>query len=42
MMKVFITAIGYERFAEIYKYVLSEYINTHITDFQDVHTIEYD
>ena len=36
------TAIGYERFAEIYKYVLSEYINTHITDFQDVHTIEYD
>ena len=36
------TAIGYERFAEIYKYILSEYINTHITDFQDVHTIEYD
>lgn len=35
------TAIGYEQFAEIYAYVLSNYINTHITDFQNVHKIPY-
>ena len=36
------TAIGYEQFAEIYSYVLSDYINHHISDFQNVHKIEYD
>jgi hypothetical protein len=36
------TAIGYEQFAEILQMVLSEYINTHIEEFQDVHLIEYD
>lgn len=36
------TAIGYEQFAEIYEYVLSNYINTHISEFQNVHEIEYD
>lgn len=36
------TAIGYEQFAEIYSYVLSEYINNHVSEFQDVYKIEYD
>lgn len=36
------TAIGYEQFAEIYAYVLSKYINEHVSDFQDVYRIEYD
>ena len=36
------TAIGYEQFAEIYNYILSDYINNHISDFQDVYEIEYD
>lgn len=36
------TAIGYEQFAEIYEYILSEYINNHISEFQNVHKIEYD
>lgn len=30
------TAIGYEQFAEIYALLLSDYINTHISEFQDV------
>lgn len=36
------TAMGYEQFAEIYAYVLSDYINTHISAFQDVYKIPYD
>jgi lysophospholipase L1-like esterase len=36
------SAIGYEQFAEIYAYILSDYINSHITDFQSVHKIPYD
>ncbi len=36
------TAIGYELFAENYEIILSNYINTHIKDFQDVPFIEYD
>ena len=36
------TAVGYEQFAEIYAVILSDYINNHIEDFQDVAFIEYD
>ena len=36
------TAIGYEQFAEIYAYILSQYINEHVSDFQNVYQIEYD
>lgn len=36
------TAIGYEQFAEIYAYILSDYINSNISDFQSVHKIPYD
>ena len=36
------TAVGYEQFAEIYSYVLSSYINKHVSAFQNVHQIEYD
>lgn len=36
------TALGHEQFAEIYSYVLSEYINTHVSDFQTVFQIPYD
>lgn len=36
------TAIGYEQFAEIYNYVLSDYINNNVSSFQDVYKIEYD
>lgn len=36
------TAIGYEQFSEIYAVILSNYINEHIEDFQDVAFIEYD
>ena len=36
------TAIGYEQFAEVLSAILSEYINEHISEFQDVHSIEYD
>lgn len=35
------TAIGYEQFAEVYEYILSRYIDDHITDFQNVHKIPY-
>ena len=35
------TAIGYEQFAEIMSYVLSDYINTHVADFIDTAFIEY-
>lgn len=35
------TAIGYEQFAEIYAYILSNYIGEHVTDFQDVYKIPY-
>lgn len=35
------TAIGYEQFAEIYAYILSNYINQHISDFQDVFDIPF-
>ena len=33
------SAIGYEQIAEIYEKILSEYINTHISAFQNVHLI---
>ena len=36
------TALGYEQFAEILNYILSNYINDNIDDFQDVAFIEYD
>jgi hypothetical protein len=36
------TAIGYEQFAEILNEILSDYINTHISEFQNVPFIEYD
>jgi len=36
------TAIGYEQFAEIMCKIMSDYINEHITEFQDVPFIEYD
>lgn len=36
------TAIGYEMFAENYEIILSDYINSHIKEFQDVPFIEYD
>ncbi len=34
------TAISYQQFAEILCRVWSEYINTHLSDFQDVHLIQ--
>ena len=36
------TAIGYEQFAEIYNYVLSDYINNNVSSFQDIYKVEYD
>ena len=36
------TAIGYEQFAEIMMTIMSNYINNHISDFQDVFLIPYD
>ncbi|MBO7711391.1 MAG: SGNH/GDSL hydrolase family protein [Lachnospiraceae bacterium] len=36
------TAIAYEQFAEIFCYLISEYINTHVTDFQNVFEIPYE
>lgn len=36
------TPIGYQQFAENLRYVWSDYINQHITDFQDVYLIPYD
>ena len=36
------TAIGYEQFAEILAHVMSEYIASHISDFQSVAFIPYD
>ena len=33
------SAIGYEQIAEIYEKILSDYINTHISAFQNVHLI---
>ena len=36
------TAIGYEQFAEILAKILSDYINTHVKDFQDVAFIPFD
>lgn len=35
------SAIGYQQFAVIYERILSEYINAHVTAFQDVSAIEY-
>lgn len=35
------TAISYEQFAEIYEYVLSDYINNHVSEFQNIHEIDY-
>lgn len=35
------TAIGYQQFAEIMQIALTEYINTHISEFQDVSQIAY-
>ena len=35
------TDIGYEQFAEIYEYVLSDYINNHVSEFQNIHEIDY-
>lgn len=36
------TAIGYEQMAEIYCYLLSDYINNHISTFQDVYKLPFD
>ena len=36
------TATGYEKFAEILEKLMSEYIDSHVRDFQDVAFIEYD
>ena len=36
------TAIGYEQFAENLNYILSEFINSNISSFQDAAFIEYD
>lgn len=36
------TGIGYEQFAEILFMLMSDYINTHVSEFQDVFSIEYD
>lgn len=36
------TALGYEQFAEIYQNILSDYINNHVSEFQDVFLIPYD
>lgn len=36
------TALGYEQFAEIYAYILSEYIDNHVSDFQNVYKIPFD
>jgi hypothetical protein len=36
------TAIGYEQMANIYCYLLSDYINNHISTFQDVYKIPFD
>ena len=36
------TAMGYEQFAETLNYILSDYINNHISQFRDVAFIEYD
>lgn len=36
------TAIGYQQFAEIYALILSDYINSHVSAFQNVHAISYD
>lgn len=33
------TAISYQQFAEILRHIWSEYINGHISDFQDIHLI---
>ena len=35
------TAIGYHQFAEILRNVISDYINSHIAEFQNVHKIPY-
>ena len=35
------SAIGYQQMAQIYQYILSDYINSHISDFQDVAFIDY-
>lgn len=36
------TAIGYQQFAKILCKVWSDYINENISEFQNVHLIEYD
>lgn len=36
------TALGYEQFAEIYAYVLSDYIDKNVDEFQDVFRIPYE
>lgn len=36
------TAVGYQQFAEIYGLILSDYINSHLSAFQNVHAISYD
>lgn len=35
------TAVGYEQFAEIMSYAISDYINHHVSDFQNIHKIPY-
>lgn len=35
------TAVGYEQFAEIIAYAISDYINNHVSDFQNIHKIPY-
>ena len=36
------TALGYEQFAEIYAWYISNYINNHVSEFQNVFGIPYD
>ena len=36
------TALGYEQLAEIYSFILSDYINNHLSAFQDVYKIPFD
>lgn len=35
------TALGYEQFSEIMAYIMSDFINTHVSSFQNVHKIPY-
>lgn len=37
-----LSAIGYEQLSEIYAYILSDFMNKNISDFQNVHKIPFD